>query len=36
MSYLKINPKHKTLIATITVTDNLGKKHTLGRVSLLK
>ncbi len=36
MSYLKINPKHKTLYATILVTDNLGKKHTLGRVSLLK
>jgi hypothetical protein len=35
-SYLKANPNHSAISATINVTDNLGKKHTLGRVSLLK
>jgi hypothetical protein len=35
-AYLRANPKRPTLQGTVTVTDNLGKKHTLGRVSLLK
>ncbi len=33
--FLKTNPA-RPISASVTVTDNLGKKHTLGRVSLLK
>jgi hypothetical protein len=35
-SYLKANPAHPTINASIEITDNLGKKHNLGSVSLLK
>ena len=35
-NYLAANPTRPTLQATVSITDNLGKKHTLGRVSLLK
>lgn len=34
-SFLKTNPA-RPISASVTVTDNLGKKHSLGRVSLLK
>ena len=34
--YLAANPARPTISASIEVTDNLGKKHNLGRVSLLK
>jgi len=33
--FLRTNPA-RPISASVTVTDNLGKKHTLGRVSLLK
>jgi len=33
--YLRTNPP-RPISASVTVTDNLGKKHNLGRVSLLK
>jgi hypothetical protein len=34
--YLVANPLRPTISASVSITDNLGKKHTLGRVSLLK
>jgi hypothetical protein len=34
--YLAANPLRPTISGSVSITDNLGKKHTLGRVSLLK